>query len=137
MPGAGFATARGMQEKTRALQNRFLQYSKAIAQLCESLPRILSAQRFAAQLVDASSSSYANYRSACRARSRREFIAKLGIVQEELDESEGWLTLLRDLGHAGDAVAAPLLRETNELLSIITASLLTAKNRQSNQRSQL
>ena len=118
-----------MHPKAKALQNRLLQYSKGVAQLCDSVPRVLSAQRFAGQLIDSSSSSYSNYRSACRARSRPEFIAKLGIVQEELDESEGWLTLLHELGHIGDTVATTLLQETNELLSIITASLLTAKSR--------
>ncbi len=119
----------GMHPRAKALQSRLLQYSKDVAQVCDLLPRVLGAQRFAAQLIDSSSSSYSNYRSACRARSRPEFIAKLGIVQEELDESEGWLTLLHELGHIGDAVASALLQETNELLSIITASLLTAKSR--------
>ncbi len=123
-----------MHPRTRALQSRLLAYSAKTATLCDSLPGTLSAQRFAGQLIDSSSSSYANYRSACRARSRSEFVAKLGVVAEELDESEGWLTLLRELNHIGESVAAPLLKETDELLSIIIASILTAKGQRINQQ---
>lgn len=118
-----------MHPKARDLQARLLKYSTSVARICDTLPSALSASRIAGQLVDSSSSSYGNYRSACRARSRAEFIAKLGVVVEELDESEGWLILLQELTHIGPTVATPLLQETNELLSIFTASILTAKSR--------
>jgi four helix bundle protein len=116
-----------MNPKAIELQQRLLQYSTTIARLCDALPAKLSAHRIASQLIDSSSSSYANYRSACRGRSRAEFIAKLGIVVEELDESEGWLIMLRTLGHIQAPVSAPLIAETNELLSIFNRSILTAK----------
>ncbi|HWT44995.1 MAG TPA: four helix bundle protein [Vicinamibacterales bacterium] len=116
-----------MNPRAIELQQRLLKYSTTIAALCDALPGKLSARRIAGQLIDSSSSSYANYRSACRGRSRAEFIAKLGIVVEELDESEGWLILLQELQHIRRSVSAPLLSETNELLSIFSRSILTAK----------
>ena len=116
-----------MNPKAIELQQRLLKYSTTVARLCDALPGKLSARRIAGQLIDSSSSSYANYRSACRGRSRAEFIAKLGIVVEELDESEGWLILLRELQHINATVSGPLIGETNELLSIFNRSILTAK----------
>jgi len=113
--------------KAIELQQRLLKYSTTIAVLCDALPGQLSARRIAGQLIDSSSSSYANYRSACRGRSRAEFIAKLGIVVEELDESEGWLIMLQELQHIKRSVSTQLLSETNELLSIVNRSILTAK----------
>lgn len=79
------------------LQKRILRFSVNVGKLCDALPSTLSARRIATQLIDSSSSSYGNYRSACRARSRAEFIAKLGVVIEELDESEGWLIVLTEM----------------------------------------
>jgi four helix bundle protein len=111
------------------LQKRVLRFTVNVARLCDALPPAVSARRIATQLIDSSSSSYGNYRSACRARSRAEFIAKLGVVIEELDESEGWLIVLREMEHVGEAVVRPLIVETGELLSIFVASVLTAKSR--------
>jgi four helix bundle protein len=116
-----------MNPKAMELQQRLLKYSTTIARLCDALPARLSASRIAGQLIDSSSSSYANYRSACRGRSRAEFIAKLGIVVEELDESEGWLIMLQQLGHIRQPLSVELIGETNELLSIFNRSILTAK----------
>ena len=116
-----------MNPKALELQKRLLKYSTTIARLCDALPGKLSARRIAGQLIDSSSSSYANYRSACRGRSRAEFISKLGVVVEELDESEGWLIMLEELEHIGPSVGRQFINETNELLSIFTRSILTAK----------
>jgi four helix bundle protein len=116
-----------MNPKAIELQGRLLKYPLTVARLCDALPANLSARRIAGQLIDSSSSSYANYRCACRGRSRAEFIAKLGIVVEELDESEGWLIMLQQLGHIKEPISAQLLCETNELLSIFSRSILTAK----------
>lgn len=63
----------------------------------------------------------ANYRAACRSRSRVEFAAKLGIVAEEADETVYWLELLRDANLVSEANVADLLREANELTAIFTA----------------
>ena len=79
---------------------------------------------FIAQLLSASSSVSFNYNAARRGRSRAEFIAKLGIVVEEADETVGWLEFLRDTGIAHDPV---LLIEAKELCAIFTAALKTAR----------
>jgi four helix bundle protein len=69
-----------------------------------------------------------NYRAACRARSHKEFIAKIGTVIEESDESEFWLSLLIILGHCTKD-AEPLRREADELIAIFVASSNTAPSR--------
>jgi four helix bundle protein len=69
----------------------------------------------------------ANYRAACRARSRAEFVAKIGTVVEEADESVFWLELLVEGGMAEQVLVAPVAREANELLAIFAASQRTAR----------
>ena len=83
--------------------------------------------RICAQLCEAATSVAANYRAACRARSRREFAAKIGLVLEEADESQFWLECaeLRNLGR-GD-LRACLRRESTELTAIFTAANLTVR----------
>ena len=99
-----------MRPKALELQKRLLKFSTAaVCTLCDTLPNVLSARRIATHLIDSSTSSYGNYRSACRARSRAELIAKLGVVLEELDESEGWLIHLRELGHLTEPNTEPLM----------------------------
>ena len=74
----------------------------------------------------------ANYRAACRARSRAEFIAKIGVVEEEADETLFWLELIIETGLLPLTKLKPLLREADEIVSIMAASLKSAiANRQS------
>ena len=74
----------------------------------------------------------ANYRAACRARSRAEFIAKIGVVEEEVDETLFWLELIIETGLLPLTKLKPLLREGDEIVSIMVASLKSAiANRQS------
>ena len=70
----------------------------------------------------------ANYRAACRARSRAEFVAKLGIVLEESDETVFWLELMMEAGIGNKNVVEPLMREADELTSIFVTSVRTAKS---------
>jgi len=69
----------------------------------------------------------ANYRAACRARSRREFIAKLGIVEEEADETLFWLDILKESGLVTEERVSALRREADQLLAITVASIRTAR----------
>lgn len=82
------------------------------------------------QLVRSSSSVGANYRAACRAKSTADFINKLKIVEEEADETAYWLDLLEsmDTGMNKERIQL-LLKESNELVSIYSASLITIKNK--------
>ena len=87
----------------------------------------LDAKRLGGQLLDAGTSVAANYRAACRARSRAEFIAKLGVVLEEADESLFWLELVVDAKLVPLQRADRLLIEADQLTAIFTASVRTAK----------
>lgn len=69
----------------------------------------------------------ANYRAACRGRSRAEFIAKLGIAEEEADECSYWMELIMESGMVAPALVLPLHGESGELTAIISASRKTAK----------
>src|SRR6266704_415318 len=95
--------------------------------LTDELPRTRAADVIGRQLVRSATSVAANYRSACRARSRRDFIAKMGIVEEEADETAFWLELLDECGLAPATRLVPLSREAGELLAITVASIRTAR----------
>jgi four helix bundle protein len=79
------------------------------------------------QLLRSAASASANYRAACRARSRAEFVAKLGIVEEELDESLHWLDLIGESKLVRSERLAELVQEGDELLAIVIASIRTAR----------
>jgi four helix bundle protein len=81
------------------------------------------------QLIDSSTSVAMNYRAAGRARSHREFTAKLGLVVEEADESLGWLELMAELDLATGVEAGWLTGEAEELLRIFASSYATAKEK--------
>lgn len=91
------------------------------------MPQTVSAQVIAKQIVRSSTAVAANYRASCRARSQAEFIAKLGIVEEEADESLFWLELLVESGIVKKEKLELLMTEANELTSIIVSSIKTAK----------
>ena len=90
-------------------------------------------RNIADQLMRSATSVASNYRVACRARSRREFISKLGIALEEADESIGWLEVLAGVDQSLNPALAPLLKEAREIVAILSASRATAirNNRQS------
>ena len=81
------------------------------------------------QLLDSSTAIGANYRASSRARSRREFVAKIGVVAEEADEAVYWLELLQHTRRGDPATVASLLREAIELRAIFAASYKTARRR--------
>ncbi|MEX2189428.1 MAG: four helix bundle protein [Bacteroidota bacterium] len=98
-----------------------------IIQMVEKLPRSQAADVIGRQLIKAGTSTAANYRSACRARSKPDFINKLGIVEEEADETMFWLEMIQEMEMAGATVVQPLWLEAKELLAIFTSSRITAK----------
>src|SRR2546423_10380883 len=89
----------------------------AAAKLVASLPRTKTADVYGTQLIRSSSSVGCNYRSACRARSDAEMAAKLGISEEEADESQYWLELLVEADDLVVAKAKPLHKELNEIVA--------------------
>ncbi|MDQ3472383.1 MAG: four helix bundle protein [Acidobacteriota bacterium] len=100
-----------------------------ILRLFRSLPKSDDARTIGRQLLRSGTSVAANYRAVCRARSKAEFVAKIGVVVEEADETVFWLELLIDTGIIAQAKLDNLLKEANELLSIFAASQKTAKRR--------
>ena len=111
-------------KQSSELLERVYQFSLAALRFYRKLPKSPEAQVPGGQFYKAATSSWANYRSAQRGRSRPEFIAKLGNVAEESDEAVGWLEFMRDGQVAEDAA---LLREAKELCAIFTASLANAR----------
>jgi four helix bundle protein len=97
--------------------------------LYKSLPYRGDAQVPGKQLLRCGTSVAANYRAACRARSRPEWVSKIGIVVEEADESVFWLEMLVDCEIVPEARLAELLVEGHELSALFTASQRTARNR--------
>lgn len=98
-----------------------------IVYLFRSLPRTEEARIIGKQLLRSATSVAANYRAVRRARSRSEFIAKMGVIVEEADETVFWLELLGDIGTITAQDLETHLTEANELLAVFAASLQTAK----------
>jgi four helix bundle protein len=113
--------------KTRDLRERTKRFALRIIRLCDKLPATRSADVIARQILRSGTSVGAQYREACRARSRSEFISKLQSALQELEESSYWLELIVDSGLAKESQMAPLRKEASELLAIFTASILTAR----------
>ena len=113
------------------LKERTKQFALRVIRLVNALPRSRVADVIGRQLLRSATSVGANYRAACRARSRAEFVAKLGIVEEEIDESAYWLELLIEAGIVPSARLADLVQEADELTAIIVASRKTARHSRS------
>ncbi|MCB8953445.1 MAG: four helix bundle protein [Ardenticatenales bacterium] len=105
---------------TEALRERTKQYALRIIRLYGSLPATTEADVIGRQLLRSGTSIGANYREAYRARSAGEYVAKLGICLQELDESGYWLELLADAGIFSPDKLAPLQDETNQLIALLT-----------------
>ena len=119
---------RGVLMDEQQLKARTKQFALRCMKLADSLPRNTpSARAIANQLVRCGTSVGANYRAACRGRSRSEFVSKLGIVEEEADESTFWMELICDGGIKPTRLVDPLRREADELTRIIVASIRSAR----------
>ena len=118
--------------RTADLKARTKQFALRVMKMVDALPRTIQGRTIAKQIIRSATSVAANYRAACRARSRAEFIAKIGVVEEEADESCFWLELIIDSGLLTDERIRPLLSEAGELVAIMAASRKSAiGNRQS------
>ena len=113
----------------RELEARSQAFALDVIGLCEVVRVHANWRRQADQLLDAATSAGSNYRASGRARSRAEFVAKLGIVNEEIDEAVYWLELMQR-GHAADSARLePLLAESKELRSIVAAAYAIGRRR--------
>ena len=111
------------------LRARTKLFALRVVKLYRSLPRTADAQVMGKQLLRCGTSVAANYRASCRARSRAEFVARIGIVAEEADESGFWLEMLVDAEIVRIDLLKDLLREAKELTAIFTATQQTTRKR--------
>jgi four helix bundle protein len=128
LDGVVCAVRQSMNPRAEAMKLRTKKFAlEVLAFVDECQPRRLGDLRICTQLCDAATSLAANYRAACRARSRREFAAKIGVVLEEADESQFWLECgeARNLGCSD--LRARLLQESTELTAIFTAANVTVR----------
>jgi four helix bundle protein len=104
-------------------------YALRVIQLVQALPHNTVADVIGKQLVRSATSVGANYRAACRAKSPADFIAKVGVVEEEADECLYWQERLVDSGLMAEGRLAALMAEGNELVTLAVASINTARKR--------
>lgn len=110
------------------LQKRTKQFHIAVLRLCENFPRNITGFETAKQLIRSAGSVGANYRAACRGKSKADFIYKIEVVIEEADESLYWLEIVKEIVLVPSiSLIDTLIKEANELVSIFTAIDITAK----------
>ena len=109
------------------LRDRTKQFGLRVINLMDALPSTGTSNVIGGQLLRSATSVGANYGAACRARSRPDFISKLGIAIEEADESPHWLEVLEDAKSMAPGRLDALMKEGNEIVAILTASAKTAR----------
>ena len=108
------------------LLKRTKQFALRVIRLVDALPNTLAGRKIGDQLLRAGTSVGANYRAACRGRSKAEFIAKIGIVEEEADESAYWMELIMEAELLSVARVSPLHAEAEAIRKIMAKSRITA-----------
>jgi len=116
-----------MNDFKEQMKTRTRKTAVKVLQVCDKLPETTNYYVVKKQLIRCATSVGANYRAACRAKSKADFVHKLHIVEEECDESIYWLELLIDLQEDGNQEVLKLINEFNQVLSIIVTALKTAK----------
>jgi four helix bundle protein len=116
-----------MSARPEELRDRTKAFAWRVIRLFRSFPGRTDSQVLGKQLLRCGTSVAANYRAVCRARSKAEFIARIGIVAEEADEAVLWIELLTESGIVAAEKTNSILIEARELAAIFTASQQTAK----------
>jgi four helix bundle protein len=114
-------------QRTNDLLARTKQFALATIRFCETLPKDETSRVLGRQLLRSGTSVGANYRAANRAKSKADFISKMGTVLEEADESAYWIELLSETGKIASDKATSLHQEAIELVAIAISSINTAK----------
>ena len=111
------------------MKTRTKEFAKNIINLCRQLPNNREGRLIGNQIFKSGTSVAANYRAACRGRSKAEFIAKLGIVEEEADETLFWLEVIEEMNICDydPSSVDSLMRECDEIIAIMVSSVKTAK----------
>jgi four helix bundle protein len=108
------------------LKKRTKQFALRVLKLVAALPNTLEGRTIGGQLVRAGTAVGANYRASCRSRSKLEFVARIGVVEEEADESAYWMELIIESQLLKQQQAEPLLTEAGELARIMASSRISA-----------
>ena len=111
------------------LKKRTKEFAKNIIQLCRNLPNNREGRLIGDQLFRSGTSVAANYRAACRGRSKAEFVSKLAIVEEEADETMFWLELIKEMSISKEPMVDDLIKESDEIIAIVVSSIRTAKKK--------
>ena len=111
------------------LRPRTRSFALRVIRLVESLPSTRTGDVLGRQLLRSGTSVGANYRTSCRARSAKEFCARLGVVEEEADESAYWMELIVDAGLVKKHLLVNLLGEANEIIAMVVASIKSARRK--------
>jgi four helix bundle protein len=122
-----FELRNGKPMTPQELKDRTKAFAIWIVKMFRSLPKETDAQVIGKQALRSGTSVGANYRAACRARSHAEFLAKLGVVVEEADETVYWLELLRETQAIKSGRLDPLMNEAQQLTAIFTVAKETAR----------
>ena len=109
------------------LRERLTSFSVRIVKMVDAMPQRLSCIAIAKQIVRSGTSPSANYRAACLAKSDKDFVNKLKMVEEELDETNHWLEMIIRCGMLPSSKMDDLYRESQELLNIISKAIITMK----------
>ena len=111
------------------LKDCFKAFSIRIINMVDNMPDTISGRAIASQVVRSGTSPSANYRAACLGKSGKDFINKLKMVEEELDETGHWIDVIMSTGMLPEQRVKDLYLESQELLKIITSSILTMKQK--------
>ena len=111
------------------LKKRLKVFALRVIKLSESLPNTITGRTIANQIIRSGTSPGANYRAACLGKSDKDFINKLKMVEEELDETMYWLELIIESGIVNEKLLNDLMTENHELLKIIISSVNTMKKK--------
>ena len=118
---------KGKTVNEHQMKKRTKNFAKEIILLCRKLPNNREGNLIGNQIFRSGTSVAANYRSACRAKSKPDFIAKLSIVEEEADETLFWLELIKEMEILQMPEIDALMKENDEIISIIVSSIKTAR----------
>ncbi len=117
---------------THELKNRTMAFALSIIKLVQTLPNNRISNTIANQIIRSGTSVGANYRAACRAKSNKDFLNKILIVEEESDETLYWLELLQESKLIPNPTIEPIMKECDELVAIFTSSGKTIRNKLNN-----
>ncbi|MCF0192546.1 MAG: four helix bundle protein [Prevotella sp.] len=122
---------------TNEMKERTKQFALRILKMVDHLPHTIAGVAIAKQVVRSGTSPGANYRAACVAKSQKDFINKLKMVEEELDETIYWIEIIMESQLIAKDKLLPLYDEAKELCKITVSSINTAKNSLTNSNGML